>query len=398
MNKRIYFVAISILFVIMQTACTNVEDDMQTACTNVEGDNDRPQYDTDIFLDEYGDTLNYDMRIVTDVWAREVFIPSKIETIVTLGPGATRLATYLGVVDMIIGAETQTSNFNILMDFSPVVYPIFEKKPIVGRGGGSGENNAYVEALIKLDPDVILAAFTPEAANSLQEQTNIPVVAVRYTSTGLANETFFNGLNVFAQVVNKESRAIEIENFVESLRRDLSERTINIALNNRPTVYAGAITFAGQRGFGGTYSNFGPLVAINALNVADTVFEEGFYEVSFEQILLWDPDIIFIDPGNIALINGEYASNPNFFNSLTAIQNGRVYTLPSFNFSAQNISYGFINAYFAGTILYPDQFEDIFIEDIADKVLTFFLGINTFEIMKQNGLFFGNINIGLPNL
>jgi len=333
-------------------------------------------------------------RIVTDVWGRDVTVPVNIATIVTLGPGATRIAAYLNVVDMIIGGETQTANFNVLMDFNPVHHDTLNELPIVGRGGGSGENNAYAEQLIMVAPDVILAAFSPEAADELQRQTNIPVVSVRYISTGLANETFFAATRVFAEVVGAQERAEEALSHIEMLREDLNRRTVNIPEEDKLRVYAGAITFAGQRGFGGTYSDFGPLAVINALNVADNALEAGFYEVDFEQIAAWDPDVIFLDPGNMSLVNAEYAVNPAFFRSLRAVQQGRVYTMPAFNFSATNVTYAFMNAYFAGTILFPEQFADIDINEKSADILTFFLGMNTLDIMAQNGLRFGTITIG----
>ena len=335
-------------------------------------------------------------RLITDVWGREVQVPTVVDSIVTLGPGATRLAVYLGVSDQIVGAEAQTADFNILMDFSPIVHDAFQSLPIVGQGGGSGENNAYVESLIHLAPDVILAAFTPEAADDLQAQTGIPVVAVRYISTGLANETFFTAMRVFATTVQAEDRAEEVLAKIESLRNDLSQRTINIPDDARPSVYAGAITFSGQRGFGGTYSNFGPLAAIHANNMADTALEPGFYEVDFEQIITWDPDVIFLDPGNMHLVNAEFSRNPAFFQSLRAVQQGRVYAMPAFNFSATNVTYALMNAYFAGTILFPEQFADINIAEKSAEILTFFLGQNTFDLMAEHGLVFRALTIGSP--
>lgn len=332
-------------------------------------------------------------RTVTDVWGREIQIPENIETIITLGPGATRIAAYLNVTDMIIGAETQTANFNMLMDFVPVIHEQFSTLPIVGRGGGSGENNAYIEEIILASPDVIFAAFTPEAADELQTQSGIPVVAVRYISTGLANETFFAAMRVFGEVVGEQDRAEAVLLYIETLREDLDSRTREIADDEKLRVYAGAITFAGQRGFGGTYSNFGPLAVINALNVADSALEAGFYEVDFEQIIAWDPDVIFLDPGNMHLVHAEFESNPAFFNALQAVQQGRVYALPAFNFSATNVTYALMNAYFAGTVLFPEQFADIEIAEKSREILTFFLGMDTLDIMAENGLSFGTLSM-----
>ena len=49
-----------------------------------------------------------------------------------------------------------------------------------------------------------------------------------------------------------------------------------------------------------------------------------------EQVLAWDPDIIFIDFNGMDLISEDYASNPDFYNALTAVQEGRVYSQISF--------------------------------------------------------------------
>jgi len=208
------------------------------------------------------------------------------------------------------------------------------------------------------------------------------------------DETFFNAMRVFAEVVGRQERAEELLSFIVDHRTELNRRTFDISDSQKLRVYTGAVTFNGRRGFTGTYSNFGPLMGINALNVADEAGMEGFFEADLEQIVVWDPDIIFLDPGSMDLVNAEFAVNPAFFNSLRAVQEGRIYTMPSFNFAATNITYALINAYFAGMVLFPERFADIEINEISAEILTFFLGKNTFDIMAENGLFFGNLTIG----
>ena len=334
-------------------------------------------------------------RIVTDVWGRQVVIPAEVRTIVALGSGAPRIAAYLGVVDMMIGSEWMDGeNFSVLRDFNPVHHETFRTLPIVGRGGGSGNNNAYPEQIIALAPDVILAAFSPEAAEELSFQTNIPVVSVRYFSINFIDESFYNAMRVFAEVVGAQERYAQLRDFIAAHKAELNRRTAGIPDSEKLRVYTGAVTFNGRRGFSGTYSNFGPLMGINAFNVADDADIEGFFEANLENIILWDPDVIFLDPGNMDLVNNEYAVNPAFFHSLRAVQEGRVYTMPAFNFAATNVTYALMNAYFAGTILFPQQFADVDITEISSEILTFFLGKNTFDVMAENGLFFGNLTIG----
>ena len=144
-------------------------------------------------------------RIVTDVWGREVEIPDTVESIICLGSGAPRMAAYLNVMDMLIGTEEHDlKSFTVLRDYNPVYHDTFKELPVVGAGGGSGNNNGYPEEIIMLAPDVILAGFSQEAADELYSQTGIPVVCVRYISNGLANDTFYAAMRVFAQVVGEK--------------------------------------------------------------------------------------------------------------------------------------------------------------------------------------------------
>jgi len=333
-------------------------------------------------------------RIVVDVWGREVEIPANVESIITLGSGAPRLAAYLDVMHMQVGSEQYLElGVNIRRDYNPVHHAWLTTLPVVGAGGGSGQNNGFPEEIIMVAPDVIVAGFDLEAADELQMQTGIPVVSVRHT-TGLAPESFRDALRVFAEVVGAEERAEIIIDFIDSAKNDLHSRTYDVPDDEKLRAYSGAITWNGRRGFSGTYANFGPFNAINAYNVSDYSELDGFFEVDLESILVWNPDVIFLDPGNMDLVNEEYAINPAFFNSLRAVQEGRVYTMPAFNYAGTNITYALINAYFAGIVLFPEQFADIDIAEKAGEILTFFLGENTFDLMAEGGLFFGPLAIG----
>jgi iron complex transport system substrate-binding protein len=339
-------------------------------------------------------TTQTETRTITDTVGREVIIPANVTSIITLGSGAPRLATYLQVINKLVGVEEyDTSGVVVLRDYQPVHRLKFVSLPVVGSGGGSGNNNGFPEEIIAVSPDVIIAGFDAEAADELQMQTGIPVVSVRHT-TGLATESFYTAMRVFAEVTGAQERCEEILSYIDAAKEDLNARTSGVAENDKLKAYAGAVTWNGRRGFSGTYSNFGIFDAINAKNAAFDADIEGFYEADFESIVHWDPDIIFLDPGNMDLVNGEYETNPGYFDSLRAVREGNVYTLPAFNFAGTNITYALMNAYYAGIILFPEQFNDINIADKSAEILTLFLGLNTYEIMAENGLYYGKINIG----
>lgn len=334
-------------------------------------------------------------RIVTDVWGREVEIPAIVESIVCLGSGAPRMAAYLDVMDMLTGAEEHDArNLTVLRDYNPVYHEALKELPVVGAGGGSGANGGYPEEIITVAPDVVLAGFSQEAADELCTQTGIPVVCVRYISNNFVDDTFYNALRVFAEVVGAQERCEAVLSFIDACKEDLNGRTMDISDSEKLRAYTGAVTFSGRHGFAGTYSNFGPFMGISALNVADEVNEAGYFEADLEKVVVWDPDIIFLDPGNMDLVNSEYSANPEYFSSLRAVRESRVYTMPAFNNCGTNITYALMNAYFAGIVLFPEQFSDIDIAEKSSEILELFLGENTYDAMAAGGLYYGKIAIG----
>ena len=334
-------------------------------------------------------------RIVKDTWGREVAIPEKVESIICLGSGAPRIAAYLGVMDMLVGAEDHDiQNATVLRDYNAVYREQLRKLPAVGAGGGCGANHGYAEQIIEVQPDVILAGFSQEAAEELQNQTGIPVVCVRYLSINFVDESFYDAMRVFAEVVGKQQRCEDVLSFIDACKKDLNDRTKDIPDSQKLTAYTGAVTFSGRHGFAGTYANFGPFLAVNALNVADEVKDTNYFETDLEKVIAWDPDVIFLDPGNMDLVNDEYRTNPGYFEALRAVQEGNIYTMPSFNNCSTNITYAIMNAYYAGIVLYPEAFADVRMETVAAEILETMLGENFFEEMENGGLFYGKLTIG----
>jgi len=168
--------------------------------------------------------------------------------------------------------------------------------------------------------------------------------------------------------------------------------TVNISDAEKPTCYTGAVTFSGAHGFTGTYSNFGPFMALGANNVADETGEDGYFDADPEKIVAWDPDIIFLDPGNMTLVQEEYESNPGYFDSLRAVREGQLYSCISFNNYSTNVGYALADAYYAGTVMFPERFADVNIAEQTDEILQFLLGDAYYDEMLADGLYFGVID------
>ena len=334
-------------------------------------------------------------RTVVDAYGREVTIPEKIEHIICVGSGALRMAAYLDLNDMLVGVEEADKEYetSTKRDYAHYYYDVYNALPVIGKGGGTSYT-AYPEEILTIMPDVIISSYQQEAAEQLQNETGIPVVCVRYTSTDFINETFYTGMRLLAEVTGSQERCEEILSFIDGCKTDLNDRTKDVPDSEKPRVYTGAVTFSGAHGFSGTYANFGPFMAINALNVADETGETGSFDVDLEKVLQWDPDIIFLDPGNMNLVEDEYRTNPSFFESLRAVQEGEIYAMPSFNNYSTNVTYAIIGADYAGTVLYPEQFADVDREKKADEILEYFFGEGYYDEMVAVNMGYGKLTLG----
>ena len=336
-----------------------------------------------------------DTRIITDMLGRQVEIPTKINTIICNGSNALRMVSYLNATDLMVGVEDTDKNYetSTKRDYAHANYAIFKDLPSIGKGGGTAYT-AYPEEILKVMPDVILTCFVQEAAEQLQNETGIPVVSIRTPSSNFIDENWYAALRLTAELTGTQERCEELLSYIDSCKADLKERSSGVAEEDKPSVYTGAVTFSGAHGFAGTYANFGPFLAIDAKNVADETGERAAFEVDLEKVVEWDPDVIFLDPGNMNLVNEEYKANPDFFNALTAVQKGEVYTMPSFNNYSTNITYCIMNAYFAGKVLYPQQFADIDMKTKSTEIMEEFLGTAFFDDMEADGLYYGNLTLG----
>ena len=135
-------------------------------------------------------------------------------------------------------------------------------------------------------------------------------------------------------------------------------------------------------------------MAINAKNVADETGEKGAFLVDLEQVTVWDPDIIFLNPSNMYLVNEDYAKNAAFYDNLRAVKEGKLYSQVNFNYFSTNMELAIADAYYAGTIIYPEQFKDVDFNAKAEEIFNTMIGMDYLKVLDDNGIGFGQMTIG----
>ena len=330
-----------------------------------------------------------DTRTITDSAGRQVQVPETNTSVVCVGVGALRYTCYMGAADLVIGVEDYETKAGMTRLYQYVNFDKFKDLPVIGTNG-----QPYVEEIINLSPDVIVMSKSASVdADDLQNKSGTPVIVVP-GSDGTLDSGAFETIRILGKLYGRNDRAQQLTTYLEGIRTDLDNRTKDIPDSEKPTVYVGGVSFKGHHGFEGTEAGYGPFALIHVNNLADSTGQSGAFNIDLEQVLAWDPDIIFLDFNGMNLINEDYAKNPDFYNALTAVQEGKVYSQISFRSSASNLETALADAYYAACVIYPEQFADIDPVQKAGEIFEMLLGVNPYAALKEAGYEFREIKIG----
>lgn len=387
--KRFIAMLLAIMMIFALVACGNQTNTAEESA----GQTDPPASNEENQPVNQDETI--EPRIITDALGRQVEVPANIERIAALG-NAQRLLVYLGLSDQVVGAAKVTrDNMSGITPATPFAYvnkELWADLPCIGDGNG---DDFYPEEILVLQPDVIVCStISEEAVLNLQEQTGIPVVFVE-TNT-LFSEEYSEAFLILGQTCGVEDRAQEIVDYIDNAITDLHARTKDIPEEGKPSALSAAATFRGAHGIEGVRLKDSLLEAINAHNVAASSFTgAASAEVDREQILLWNPDFIFCDNGGVHLVRADVEADSTYYEQLSAYNEGRIYQHPSNTSYYSNLELPVANAYFMGSVLYPEQFEDVDIVQKINEVMEFFVGVeNYYSILEQYDAGYGVINFG----
>ena len=334
-------------------------------------------------------TASDSSRTITDSLGRQISVPDKVESIVCVGVGALRYSCYVGAADLVVGVEDYEVKAGMTRLYQYVNFDKFKDLPVIGTNG-----EPYTEQIIDLAPQVIVMSQSASVdADDLQSKTGTPVVVVPGSDTTL-DENAYETIRILGELYGTEDRAAELRDYLKGIQQDLEDRTKDIPDDRKPTVYVGGVSFKGHHGFEGTEAGYGPFALIHANNLADTTGQNGAFNIDLEQVLSWDPDIIFVDFNGMNLIAEDYAKNPDYYNALTAVQEGKVYSQISFRSSASNLETALADAYYAACVIYPEQFADIDPVQKTGEIFEMLLGTNPYADLKEAGYEFRPITIG----
>jgi iron complex transport system substrate-binding protein len=287
---------------------------------------------------------------VTDAAGRAVPVPDKVARVFPGGPPAAILL-YTLAPDLLIGWPRANRPEECVF-----MLPDVCTRPEIGRITGRG-NTANLEVVLALKPDLILdvgstAPTFVSLATRVQEQTGIPYALLDGRFDALA-PTY----RKLGELVHRTSQAEAHARYADEAMTTIRSRIETVPQNRRPRVYYARGPRGLETGLGGSI-NVEAIEFLGAQNVA-AERKGGLANVSVEQVLLWNPDVI-------VTIDRDFAANVRndpVWTSVAAVRSGRVYLSPKMPFGWVDFPPSvnrLMGLWWLAKILYPEQFpEDI---------------------------------------
>jgi iron complex transport system substrate-binding protein len=306
---------------------------------------------------------------VKDGAGREVPIPAKVERIFPAGPPAA-ITLYTLAPDLLLGWPRANRAEEL-----PFLLPGIGDRPEIGRITGRG-NSANLEAVLTLKPDLIVDAGSTgrtyvELAERVQSQTGIP-----YALLDGRFDQIPQSYRILGQLTGRMERAETLARWCETATATIRGRIATIPAGERPSVYYARGPRGLETGLSGSI-NVETLTFLGARNVAATQPGSGLAQVSLEQVLAWNPDVIVTIDLNFA---DSVRRDPAWV-GIRAVKAGRVHLSPKLPFGWVDFPPSvnrMVGLWWLAKLLYPARFpEDI--RAIAREFHTLFYQVTPSE-------------------
>ena len=283
-------------------------------------------------------------RVFTDSVGREVEVPAQIDKVALSGPMA-QIVLFALCPDKLVGVSNAWST-----EAEQYLDEKYFTMPEIGQlYGGKGELNP--ETLLQSGAQIVIDVGEPKGSiaedlDALQEQTGIPFVHITATT-----ETTGDAYRMLGDLLNMKDEAETLAAYCENIY----DRTVSIAGSVEK---ANVLYVTGDMGqnviAAGSYHAEILDLLTNNLAVVDEPSSKGTgTEVSMEQILTWDPDVVIFAPESIY----DTVADDAAWQSVTAIKNGAYYEVPFVPYNWMGFPPSvqrYLGMMWLSKVLYPD--------------------------------------------
>ena len=245
---------------------------------------------------------------VTDDEGTAVEIPAEPQHIVSLTPAATETLFALGVADRVVAKVEDIAAYPPEADDLPVVATF---------------QGVDVEQIVSLEADLVIAgggnpSFTPISAIEQLRRVGIPVVVLYARSV----EEALAGIETIGTAAGAADAAADV---VGSMRADFDQLAAATAGLDRPRTFyeLDATSKIYTVPAGSLYAEMLELAG------ADPITTDDSYEISLEELVAADPEVILLgDDADYTTVD-DVAARPGW-GDITAVKDGNVLAIPEY--------------------------------------------------------------------
>lgn len=246
---------------------------------------------------------------VTDGMKRKVELSKPAEKVLTNYPIAVQILCALNKQDNILGADG-----NVIKN--PLTF-----SPKAGSSKTAASNDINVEQVIAAKPDIVIIYKKNKEIVPKLEKSNIKVFVISAENLDELKST----VKDLGILTGKEKKSEEFMDYYTKKLDSINNKLKAVDQKNRPKVY-----MAG----GSMYSTPGKNMFQNSLielaggiNVAGSLSSNKWCDISAEQLIGWNPDIIVLT--QYSGVKPQDVLNNAALKDVNAVKNKKVYLIPS---------------------------------------------------------------------
>ncbi len=292
---------------------------------------------------------------ITDASGREVTIEEEPETLVSGYYITTSMLIALGEEDKLVGVEAKANTRPIYSLAAPELLEL----PSVGTA-----KEFDLEGCAALEPDLVILPLKLKDSVSALEDLGIQAITVNPEDLSLLEET----ITMLGKATGATETAEKLLAFNEETQDKLDSLLKDV---EKPTVYLGGnssfLSTAGAAMYQNTLIELG-----GGANVAAELTDTYWAEVSYEQILEWNPQVIIIVPE--AGYTKEDVLADAQLAEVDAVKNKQVYEMPSaFEAWDSPVPSAMLGSLWMAATLHSDVYStEDFQKDVADFYQEFY--------------------------
>lgn len=254
---------------------------------------------------------------LTDMAGREVTIEAEPQKIVSGYYISSSACIALGLEDKIVAVEDKSDKRPIYKLAAPEILEM----PAVGTA-----KEFNLEACLATEPDLVILPMKQKDTAAALEELGIPALVVLPESHEQIQEMF----TLIATAAGVPENADALITYYNGVLDEIAALTAEIAEENKPVVFMGG-TSAYLRTAPAEMYQASLITAAGGINAAGDIEGSNWVDISYEQLLAMNPDIIVIPTNSMANGSPDYTvddilADPQL-SGITAVKNGAVYQM-----------------------------------------------------------------------